>query len=404
MADGEAEMSIVEAIATEPDAEQPIARARRLAPLVERYADASEAGGTLAPDIVEAFRDADLFWMLVPCEMGGLDLDVIEALELWEEVSRADASAGWSLMANALGTGIAASFLSDEAVRQMFGGDRKPIMAGMAGPGGSAVPENGGYRGGGKYQFGSGCVHADWFLAGMFVSEQGENRKLPSGGPEVQVCFLPRDQVETKGNWHVFGLAGTGSIDYEVKNRWIAPGFSLERGDTTPLRGSGTFDLGIAGMGMAGHAAVALGLAKRALEEVAVIAARRKRPHYKTTLSDHPVFRHDYALQEASYLAARAFTFQVFRDAQQAARSGGLTPLQSARMRQAVVYVHNIASDVVRFCHVQGGSDALRNPSVLGRCMRDMHAATQHVFVDTTYLVDVAGSVLDARRAELDQR
>src|SRR3546814_568904 len=195
----------------------------------------------------------------------------------------------------------------------MFGGSEKPVMGGMAGPGGSAVPENDGYRGSGKYQFGSGCMHSDWFCAAMFVSENGGIRKLAHGGPEVQVCYLPRHEIEVKGNWDVFGLAGTGSIDYEVSDRFIGPGFSLERETTKPLRGTGTFNLGIAGMGMAGHAAVALGIAKRALEEVAVIAARRQRPHYKAKLAEHTVFRHDYVVHEASYMAARAATLKIGR-------------------------------------------------------------------------------------------
>ncbi|MDB5687381.1 MAG: hsaA, partial [Rhizorhabdus sp.] len=100
--------------------------------------------------------------------------------------------------------------------------------------------------------------------------------------------------------------------------------------------------------------------------------------------------------------AARALSMQVFVEAEQAALSGGgMTPLHFARLRQAVVYIHNVASDVVRFCHVQGGSDALRNPSVLGRCMRDMHTATQHVFVDPTHLMNVAGAIIRARADEL---
>jgi alkylation response protein AidB-like acyl-CoA dehydrogenase len=264
------------------------------------------------------------------------------------------------------------------------------------------VPEQGGYRGSGKYQFGSGCPHANWFCAGMLVSENGGVRKLPNGDPEVRVCFLPRDEIDVKTNWDVSGLAGTGSIDYEVHDRFVGPGYSLERQDKKALRGGKIFNLGIAGFGMAGHTAVALGLAKRALQEVAVIAAGRKRPHYKAMLSDHSVFRHDYVVHEASYIAARAFTWQAFGDAQEAAMAGrDITPLHVARLRQSLIYAHKVASDVVRFCHIHGGSEALRNPSVLGRCMRDMHAATQHVFVDTTHLVDVAGPILAARRDQL---
>ncbi|MDB5714013.1 MAG: acyl-CoA dehydrogenase [Sphingomonadales bacterium] len=382
--------------------EHPLAVIRSLAPVIEANAALSESGGTLAPDVVAAFRETNLFWLLVPRELGGLDVDVVTALAVWEEASRADGSSGWSLMANCLATGIAASFLGDDAVKTMFVDDYA-IAAGMAGPGGTAVAEANGYRGSGKYQFGSGCMHANWFCAGMMISDgKGGVRKLATGGPEVQVCFLPRDQIEIKPEWDVFGLSGTGSIDYEVKDRFIPLDFTTERTAVQPRegRGRGTFRLGVAGLGIAGHTAVALGLAKRALEEISRIAERRKRPHYSGTLSEHPVFRHDFALHEASYRAARALAFTCLQEAEKTALSvGSASPLQLARLRQMVVYVHNVASDVVRFCHVQGGSDALRNPSILGRCMRDMHAATQHVFVDTTYLVDAAGPLLEWHRS-----
>src|SRR3546814_3006325 len=113
----------------------------------------------LSPEIVQAVRGTDLFWMVVPRELGGLNMDAAAAIEVWEEISRADASAGWSLMANALATGMAAAFLGDDAILRMFGGSEKPVMGGMAGPGGSAVPENGGYRGRGKRSGGQTSEH-----------------------------------------------------------------------------------------------------------------------------------------------------------------------------------------------------------------------------------------------------
>jgi alkylation response protein AidB-like acyl-CoA dehydrogenase len=376
-------------------------RACSLADLIDSQAEASDQGGTMTPPVVNALREAELFWLLVPKEAGGPEVDIITALDVWEEVSRADASAGWSLMANAAATAIAAAYCSDEAVEVMFGSGKRPIMAGMLGPGGTVVEIDGGYRGSGKYKFGSGCRHADWFGAGMFVMDDNVQCKLPTGEPAVRVCFLPRDQVQLASNWDVFGLRGTGSIDYEVDDKFVPHGFSLERTATKALRGGPIYDLGIAGFGAAGHTSVALGLMKRALQEVAKVAFGRKRPAYATVLGEHPVFRHEFAVHEASYQAARAFTYQVYAEAQDTVISGKpLSLAQRQRFRQNMIYVHNVAADVVRFCYVSGGSDALRNPSPLGRCMRDMFAATQHVFVDTINLVDAAVPILQQWRPQ----
>ncbi|MET0427761.1 MAG: acyl-CoA dehydrogenase family protein [Microvirga sp.] len=372
-----------------------VERARSLSELITSEAEASDKAGTMTDRVYQALSDADLFWVLVPQSLGGLQSDLLTCLSVWEEISRADGSAGWSLMANSTGTAVAAGFCSDEAVEEMFGGDRKPIMAGMLGPGGTCVEVDGGYRGSGKYKFGSGSLHASWLGAGMLIQDGEGIRKHPDGSPQVRVMFVPRDKVAFKSNWDVLGLTGTGSVDYDLPDVFVPAGNSLERTDVQSRRDWQIYNVGIAGLACAGHTGVALGLMKRALEEITTIAFGRKRPAYQTVLGEHPVFRHDFAYHEAQYRAARAFTFDVYRDAQETiARGETLTAAQRMRFRQNVIYTHRVASEVVTFCYVQGGSDSLRNPSALGRCMRDMHAATQHIFVDTNAMVDVATPII----------
>lgn len=372
-----------------------LGRATSLARLIESEAEASDKAGTMTEPVYRALRDAELFWLLVPRSLGGLQADLLTCLSVWEEVSRADASAGWSLMANSTGTAVAAGFCSDEAVDEMFGGGKRPIMAGMLGPGGSCIEVDGGYRGSGKYKFGSGSLHADWLGAGMLIQDGSEIRKLPDGSPQVRVVFVPREKVEFKSNWDVLGLTGTGSVDYDLPEVFIPAGNTLERTDNQSKRDWKIYDVGIPGLACAGHTGVALGLMKRALEEITTIAFGRKRPAYQTVLGEHPVFRHDFAYHEAKYRSARAFTWEVYRDAQETiARGDTLSAAQRQRFRQNVIYTHRVASEVVTFCYTSGGSDSLRNPSALGRCMRDMHAATQHIFVDTNAMVDIATPII----------
>lgn len=373
-----------------------VARARSLATLVNDQSAAGEQGATMTDPVVDALKETELFWLLVPKSLGGLQADLLTSIAVWEEVSRADASAGWALMTNSTGTAVAAGFCSDDAVAQMFTGRRRAIMAGMLGPGGTCEAVPGGYRGSGKYQFGSGFNNADWIGAGMHIREGDGIRRLPNGTPQVQVCYVPRDKVNCTGNWDVFGLTGTGSFDYALPELFVAEGFTLERSQTAGKRDWNLYQVGIAGLACAGHTGVALGIMKRALEEIAHIAFGRRRPAYQTVLGEHPVFRRDFAYHEASYQAARAFTWEVYRDAQDTLAAGGtLSDVQRQRFRQNVIHVHRVAADVVRFAYESSGSEGLRNPSAIGRCMRDMYAATQHIFVDTNAMVDVAVPILD---------
>jgi alkylation response protein AidB-like acyl-CoA dehydrogenase len=230
----------------------------------------------------------------------------------------------------------------------------------------------------------------------MFVMDDKLLRRLPDGNPQVRVCWLPRENAQFDENWDVIGLRGTGSVDYSLKDVTVPNGFHHERTTTRGLRNWRLYDIGIAGMASAGHAAVALGLMKRALEEITQIAFAKKRPAYQTVLGDQPVFRHDFAHHEASYRAARAYTMELYDETERYLEAGNeLTTPMRERFRQNVIYVHRVAADVVRFCYTMGGSDSLRNPSHLGRCMRDVFAATQHVIADTIAMQDVAVPLLD---------
>jgi alkylation response protein AidB-like acyl-CoA dehydrogenase len=372
-----------------------LGRAQALAPFLESRAQATEAAGTLPPEVVGALREAELFWTLLPREAGGLGGDMLTGLEVLEEITRADGSIGWSLMANMTGTALAGAFAGEEALEAMFGGGRRSITAGMLGPGGKSVEVAGGLHGGGKYSFGSGCGHADWFGAGMLVMEDGKPRTMPNGLPEVRVCFLPKDKVRIDGNWDVMGLKGTGSYDYTVPAQDIPWSFTMERTCIEPQRGGPLFTAGIAGYGCLGHAAVALGLMKRSLQEIVRITADKKRPAYPTVVGEHPVFRREFSRNEAAYQSVRAFVFGVFADAQDTVLSGGtLSPVQRARFRQATTHLHDVAADVVKFCYTWAGSAAQPTTSVIGRCMRDMGVATQHVFVDPVSMADAAPPIM----------
>lgn len=373
-----------------------LGRAKSIAAIISAEALTTESGGTLAPASVAALCDTELFWCAVPNEVGGLGCDLVTTIEIIEEITRADGSSGWSLMANVLATCLAGAYLKDKAIDAMFGGGSRPIIAGMFGPGGKARQVAGGYQGSGKFGFGSGCAHSNWMGGGLMVVDDRGPRALLNGQPEVRICFLPREKVRFLGNWDVMGLEGTGSYDYEIPEQVFPEEFTFERSEQIQLRGGTQFALGLQAFGCAGHSGVALGLMRRALAEIARIAIEKKRPGSSVTVAESAVFKHDFSVQEANFHAARGYVLGVFRSAEESAKRGdAMTPEQRQRLRQATTWAHNVASRVVGFCHLWAGSDAIRHPSPLGRCTRDMNVATQHVFVDQGSLIDAAPALLE---------
>ena len=376
-----------------------IERTRRLTPLVQAAADRSEELGTMPDDVVDALADAGLFWVLVPEELGGEASDVRTVLGVFEELSRADGSTGWSLMANATSSCFAAIYLGDEATDAMFGrarraGRRPPIHAGMFGPVGTATVHPGGIDLDGRYSFGSGCGHADWFAAGGMVAVDGEPAVDELGLPDMRVAFLPRDQVEITGNWDVLGLAGTGSYDYRVDHRDVDDEYTFRLLTCSPRRGGDLFRLGLFALTALGHAGFALGVGRRALDEIVTIA-RSKQRLGGDPICDQQLFQHDFAMHDAAMRGARAATYEAFGAAEAALADGGApSNVQQQRMRQATTYATRVAADVARFAYTWAGSTGLRQPSVVGRCFRDISAGTQHLFVDNNTLTGYTQAVL----------
>ena len=109
-----------------------VARAKRVGALARKHAHESEELGKLVDPVAEALHSEGLLGMWVPRTLrGGLELDPVTSLEVIENVSYGDPSAGWVLMAASLAIGTGAAYLKDEAVKELFGGSRLPVIAGQ---------------------------------------------------------------------------------------------------------------------------------------------------------------------------------------------------------------------------------------------------------------------------------
>src|SRR5438105_13958469 len=118
-----------------------VARSKTVASVADEYADWGDKERRLADPVVDALHREGLFGMWVPRSIrGGAELDPVSSLQLLENVSYGDPSAGWVLMAAALAIGTGAAYLDDSAVGELFGGTRFPVIAGQGTRPGKAVP------------------------------------------------------------------------------------------------------------------------------------------------------------------------------------------------------------------------------------------------------------------------
>lgn len=381
-----------------------LSSARDLAGLIRAEAAEAEAQGFVTAAVADALKQTRLFWMVLPAEVGGGGGDLLTALDVIEELCRADGATGWSFMANAMTTGFAGAHVGEDAADAMFGGATPAITAGMLAPGGRATAVAGGIRGGGRYGFGSGCAQADWMGGGMILTCGGAPIIGENDRPVMRIAYLPKDQVQFLGNWDVTGLRATGSQDYLIPEQFFADDFTIDGAldsPADPRRGGALYRVGLSAFVAVSHAAFGLGMMKCALEEVASIASGKKRLGYTTTVANNEIFRREFTQHESMYRAGRAYCYEVFGDAQECVLAGGtLSSEQRARLRLVSTWVTQLASDVTRFAHGWAGASSIRD-GVLARCVRDMNVGTQHMIVDPVSMAQFAPPVLEAWGADL---
>ena len=336
---------------------------------------------------VDALVAANLHAVMTPRAVGGLELPVVDAIDVFAEISRADGSTGWCLMANAATVGYFGAWSADDFAKALFA-DGVPLTAGQFAPNGVATPDGDGYRITGNFQFGSGVHHSSWVGAGVVTA--------PTDGSDPKLLFslMPAADVQLKGNWDVLGLESTASWDYSIDDVWVPAGATFDYFTPTRLRGGAGFELGVMGLTAAGHAGFALGVVRRALDELTAIARTKQRMGSSSAMRDSERFIVELANLEARARSAASWVRERFAAAEHTAlETGHADPNEVAMARQATVHATQDGADVVRRAYLLAGTDALR-AGPLQTCFRDMHAASQHFFAGDLASLEVGRALL----------
>ncbi|WP_173922390.1 oxidoreductase [Agromyces sp. Marseille-P2726] len=376
-----------------------VERARALAPIIEANAEAGEAAGAMPASTVEALKQAELFWMLVEKDLGGGGIPVDEALEVMEIISEADGSTGWALMASSVSTWNSSQFYP--GLRRLFREGQRPITCGTQTPLGTAVKVEGGYRvDTPPVPFGSGMDAADWVGTTVrIVEDDGTPVLRENGAPLTRAVRAPKSETTVYGDWDVMGMAATGSYTYGWNDYFVPEEFTFDAAPLVPPAGQDhrgeTLDL--MSSGVIGHGAVVLGLMRRALREVATIVEGKKRMAYAVPVDKYPVFRKEFVEADAKFWSIRDYFYRVIREAMASTKqTQSLSVEQMARVRQATTHLHTVATDVIMFASLWGGTQTIRNPSYLGRAVRDMVVARNHALIDIVTLDNAADSIIDS--------
>ncbi len=347
---------------------------------IRASADEAERNRRLPKSIIDAMMKAGIFRMFIPRSHDGLEQPLADSMRVFEELSRADASAGWVSMILASNAVIARQ-LDDAAVQEMFG-PPDALASGAVAPLGRADIVDGGYRLTGRWSFGSGCQESPWICGGAMAWKDGDMRMLPNGMPDWLFMAFPASDAEIIDNWHVSGLRATGSHDIAVTDIFVPSNRAISMVEDEPTRQGPLYAFPLLGLFGAVVASVALGCAQRAIDEITELAATKIPSGATTPLAEQATGQRAIAQAAAELAAGRAFLYEAVADTWETVTSGaGVEPRQRAHVRMAASQATTCAARAVDAAYNLGGSSSIRDTSALQRCFRDVHAITQHLAV-----------------------
>lgn len=367
-----------------------ITAARELSPVIRRLRDETEANRLIAEPIVERLRETRLCRMAVVEELDGLELPLLEALEVYEVLAGAEASVAWIVWNNALPC-LFGRFL-DRAVRRNLFANATWLYASSTRPTGRAAIEGDGYRIDGRWALVSGCELAEWIALMCIVEEDGTPRMTQLGGPEMRIAFVRRGDYEILDTWHVGGLRGTGSHDVVVQGKHVAREQTVSPADASTLDAP-LGRIPIISTMAAGYASQALGIAQLAVDTLVALTSTKVTPDPGPGLRDRPavlaaIARHTAAL-DAARAAVRAAAGRLWEAAcsDVAPTIGAITAVWAAALHAV-----DAARQAIDVMYAAGGTSALYTDCPLERAHRDVHAMSRHVVGQDFWLED-AGRV-----------
>ncbi len=367
----------------------------RLAPLLPdfaRRAEEIERARQLPVDISQALIAAGVFKLCVPAALGGYEVHPLVLLQAVEAVSQADASVGWNVMNGSISSTTTA-YLSPEAAK-LIHGPADAVTGGIFAPRGRAEREGGGWRVTGTWQWASGNSHVQWMKGGCVAWENGKPRMIRDGVPEVLTMYFPRDKIVFADNWHSSGLCGTGSCDMSVDNLLVPASRAISLTRDKPRIDSPLYRFPVFGLMATGCGAVALGIARGAIDDLASLAGAKIPALSRRPLADRTGTQSDIAKAEAAVRSARAFLVEAVEEAWGDAEKGAEIAIERRMaLRLASTNATDASVRAVDLCYTLAGGTSVYRSSPLQRRFRDVHVVTQHMMVAPPSY-EIAGRVL----------
>jgi alkylation response protein AidB-like acyl-CoA dehydrogenase len=352
----------------------------RLTKLAGELAAEAEAERRLSAEFSGLLAEAGLYRLCVPASLGGGEAAPAELLRAVEALAEGDAAVGWCVAVCAT-SGMLGAYLEPEAAADVYS-DPAGVVGGVFAPSGRAVADGDRLVVSGRWRFCSNVDNCDWVMGGCVVFDGDAPRTLESGRPDIRLVLMPADAVDVIDTWSVSGLRATGSHDIAVEGLEVPAARAASLITDPPREPGPLYAFPPFGLLAAAIAAVALGAARGALDEIGDLAGAKTPTLSTRKLAERPATQSGIARAEAAVRAARALLFEATADCWAAAQRGGEISVRlRAGMRLASTNAVEASAFAIDEAYRLGGGSAIYETSPLQRRFRDIHAATQHMLV-----------------------
>ncbi len=362
-----------------------VARARALIPNLLERQDRTEAERRVPDVTFEEFFDAELHKILLPAQYGGFEYGLDTFAKVAFEIARGCGSTGWVCsVANSYPLFIAK--FSEEAQEEVWRDNPRAVAAASVVPKGTAIPVDGGVRLSGNWPYCSGIDNSNWMIVTANVVSGGDAEPTEKG-----FALVPTADFHIEDNWHVMGLAGTGSKDAACEDLFVPghrflPVSDVTSGDTpgSGIHGGDVYKIPLFAGFSIGVCAPVMGMAQGALDEfMGATHGRETRGgalSNPVTMADIPAVQLQVAEAFAAVDAAKTLVDRDCREIMETlARGEQLTVEQRARNKGNLGFATRLAKQAVDRLFEASGGGVLLNRNRVQRYWRDVHAGALHI-------------------------
>ncbi|MGY3189227.1 acyl-CoA dehydrogenase [Lysinibacillus sp. TE18511] len=328
--------------------------------------------GRLPEDVLEVIYEHQLFKLFTAKELGGKDLDLLEGMKVFQQMSALDGNFGWLVT---IGTGGNAFIptLNQDACEKIYS-PRNAVIAGSGYPTGTAKKMDGGYSVTGQWKYCSGADYATTFTMNCFVEHDGVRTD------EIISCSVERDQVEVLNDWRAMGLKATASHTIRVQNTWVPQEATFQLGTIKNKYESAVHSFPFGAFAEASFLSVCLGITENFLEETSILVKQRNHDPNRTERMGALQFllmqqqKHFRQLEEQFYSILNGY-WQKHQEGHKLAEE---ELQQFSRLSKDIAAACvDIANNLIR----RLGMDAITETSSINRIWRNLYTAAQHGFL-----------------------